>query len=626
MYTGNQTSYENLSENMKKKFEELKIPIVNDLTTGGVDKAVSAEAIKELKAIVEEKANVTSLEALQTTTTEHLAEIATTEKLGHIKPDGETIIVDENGVAISVGGGAKFYQEDNITDEHSSAIGFLNYSKYSTAAAKIKSQDDTAKTISVEFAPGVVVGDTIVLRRNTGVLVESTVKGVTFTSGVVTLTLDSSIVMRPPFLKYIKVIPEASNTGRQLTSGYLNVAVGANSSAFGFNTLTVGTSSAAFGDGSQTYGSNTFAAGSDAVASGSASAAFGAFTLASGSQSFVGGQYSKASGGYSSAFGFTTEASGTGSVAIGLSTKATASAASSSGSDTVASGAYSFASGDRASATQMGSFAHGISTSSGAYYSTAFGDSTISNTYAAFSTGVFSRSMSGDTSSFDRTGTAFTIGNGSNNFNRSNAFRVTYDGAVFGLSAYNSSGADYAEYFEWEDGNVNGEERAGYVVTLDNGKIRKATSEDTYILGIVSVTPSVVGDSYHEEWRDKYVKDVWGRIQYEFRDVEYDEPVEETDDEGNINIKYVTKTRKDYLPILSSDWSEEEEYIPREERPEWEAIGLVGKLLVRDDGTLIPNNFAKVGALDGELTLSEEPTNIRVMGRVTENIVRVFIK
>ncbi|TQR35973.1 hypothetical protein C7Y47_06725 [Lysinibacillus sphaericus] len=49
-------------------------------------------------------------------------------------------------------------------------------------------------------------------------------------------------------------------------------------------------------------------------------------------------------------------------------------------------------------------------------------------------------------------------------------------------------------------------------------------------------------------------------------------------------------------------------------------------MLVRDDGTLYPNNFAKVGVLDGELTLSDEPTNIRVMERVTENIVRVFIK
>lgn len=77
MYSGNQASYDNLSENMKQKLEGLKTPIVNDLTTGGSDKALSAESGKELKSLVDEKADGEDLKSLQTEVTEHLAEMDT---------------------------------------------------------------------------------------------------------------------------------------------------------------------------------------------------------------------------------------------------------------------------------------------------------------------------------------------------------------------------------------------------------------------------------------------------------------------------------------------------------------------------------------------------------------------
>ncbi|MFJ7185822.1 coiled-coil domain-containing protein [Lysinibacillus xylanilyticus] len=74
MYSGNQASYDNLSENMKQKLEELKTSIVNDLTTGGSDKALSAESGKELKSLVDEKADGEDLESLQTEITKHLGD------------------------------------------------------------------------------------------------------------------------------------------------------------------------------------------------------------------------------------------------------------------------------------------------------------------------------------------------------------------------------------------------------------------------------------------------------------------------------------------------------------------------------------------------------------------------
>ena len=37
---------------------------------------------------------------------------------------------------------------------------------------------------------------------------------------------------------------------------------------------------------------------------------------------------------------------------------------------------------------------------------------------------------------------------------------------VYGTGAFNASGADYAELFEWADGNPDHQDRAGLFVTL----------------------------------------------------------------------------------------------------------------------------------------------------------------
>lgn len=54
MYKGNQISYDNLNEKLKKKISKADFEIVNDLTTGGIDKVLSAEQGKKLDNIVNE--------------------------------------------------------------------------------------------------------------------------------------------------------------------------------------------------------------------------------------------------------------------------------------------------------------------------------------------------------------------------------------------------------------------------------------------------------------------------------------------------------------------------------------------------------------------------------------------
>ena len=76
-----------------------------------------------------------------------------------------------------------------------------------------------------------------------------------------------------------------------------------------------------------------------------------------------------------------------------------------------------------------------------------------------------------------------------------------------------STPADYAEYFEWTDGNSSNEDRAGMTVVLDGNKVKLSTSSDSTdnIIGVVSANPAVVGDGAWNKWADKYLKDDFNR-------------------------------------------------------------------------------------------------------------------
>ncbi len=210
-------------------------------------------------------------------------------------------------------------------------------------------------------------------------------------------------------------------------------------------------------------------------------------------------------------------------------------------------------------------------------------------------------------------GTAFVIGNGTSS-SASNAFRVTYAGKVYGASTYNSTGADYAEFFEWQDSNPDGEDRRGYFVTLDGEKIKIAEPND-YILGIVSALPAIIGNS-DEDWRGRYILDDFGAFITE--EFEYEE---EVFDKETGEKKIITKTGTKYKE--NPDYDPSLPYVQRDDRPEWDAIGMMGVLSVRDDGTCQVNGYCKV-AEGGIATASE--SGYRVIKRVNENIVKVIFR
>ena len=189
-----------------------------------------------------------------------------------------------------------------------------------------------------------------------------------------------------------------------------------------------------------------------------------------------------------------------------------------------------------------------------------------------------------------------------------NVFRVSGSGAVFGVGAYNTSGADYAEMFEWEDGNTNDEDRRGVtVVKGNNGVIRMATGVDdpATIFGVVSTNPSIVGDTKWDEWSGRYLRDRFGsklsNAVYYIANV--------SNENERIRCASTAKPPKGYEKIVSSEFIENPAYDPnvayvaREARREWATVGLVGKLLVLPDQVVNPNwiLFRNIFHPDGDI-------------------------
>ena len=401
------------------------------------------------------------------------------------------------------------------------------------------------------------------------------------------------------------VIDSASlSMGRKsdTTVGNLSTALGLNVTASGNYSHAEGNSTIASGESSHAEGNSTIAnkdyshaEGQNTTASGIASHAEGNSTIASVQYSHAEGYYTEASAMSSHAEGDSTTASGIASHTEGQNAKASGIASHAEGYMTIASGNASHAEGYKTKA--IGKYSH-----AGCFY-------TMAN-QLQYAIGHHNADTTGGTT--DTTdGSAFVIGNGTGDDAslRKNAFRVEYNGATYGAGAYNTSGADYAEYFEWIDGNVDNEDRRGLFVTLDGDKIKLANDGD-YILGVVSSNPVVLGNS-DMEWQGRFLKDKFGSLRIE------KQIIKDVDEQGNEIEKEVEWyiTNPEYDPNL--------EYVERKDRQEWTPVGFMGQLVVIDDGTCVVNGYCKCG-VNGVATKADN--DYRVMKRIDENTILVLIK
>tara|TARA_R110001583_G_scaffold182357_3_gene340127 strand:- start:6593 stop:8683 length:2091 start_codon:yes stop_codon:yes gene_type:complete len=142
--------------------------------------------------------------------------------------------------------------------------------------------------------------------------------------------------------------------------------------------------------------------------------------------------------------------------------------------------------------------------------------------------------------------------------NTANQFRVNGLGTVYAQNT-TVQAADYADMFEWADGNPDDEDRIGLSVVLDgDGCCRSALGNDPIedIVGVVSGTACMIGNAAWNEWEGKSVKDEFGRVK-----------------DGEV----------------SPDYDESMEYVSRLDRKEWATVGLVGRIHIRKDSLKNPS-------------------------------------
>jgi hypothetical protein len=156
---------------------------------------------------------------------------------------------------------------------------------------------------------------------------------------------------------------------------------------------------------------------------------------------------------------------------------------------------------------------------------------------------------------------------------------------VFGDGAYASPAADYAEYFECEDSQGL---PPGRLVTLnDKGKLILSdidSDSEEVMIGITSVNPTVIGDAAWSYWTDKYLKDEFGRV-----------------------VKEHGKS------VLNPKFDPSIPYIPREQRKEWVAVGMVGKLWVETEEP-IREKYVGLGKSGKVRNLTyDSPVKLRVL-------------
>jgi len=412
----------------------------------------------------------------------------------------------------------------------------------------------------------------------------------------------------------VNSISPDGNGNITLVEGNGNIDTGLYSHAEGSETQATGDYSHSEGEYGIASGPRSHVEGEGCTATGNCAHAEGYYTSATG-KAHAEGDSTTASGIYSHAEGNMTVASGASSHAEGQNTIASGNFSHAEGAYNVADGYCSHTEGQYNKASGSHAHAEGTNNTASGNYSHAGG---AYNQAKCMQTaiGQFGTISASSDTTYNATGEALMIGNGSSDVSRGLAFKVMFNGLTYADGAYASTGADYAEYFEWLDQNLESEDRVGFFVALDGEKIRKANSTDDYILGVISSTPSVVGDNY-ESWQGKYITDEWDRIQYH----EVLIPATYIEIDGELIIERDERT--DIQPIYNPEWNSSQEYITREHRIEWSPVGMMGKLLVRDDGTCQVNGCC--GPNDDGIATAKE-SGYRVIKRINENLIKVIVK
>ncbi|SEO96654.1 peptidase G2 autoproteolytic cleavage domain-containing protein [Paenibacillus sp. OV219] len=383
------------------------------------------------------------------------------------------------------------------------------------------------------------------------------------------------------------------------------MAVGLYAHAEGELTLALGDRAHAEGQLTTASALNAHAEGELTQATGLDSHAEGLETIASGEGSHAEGESNTSSGRASHAEGNLTAATGIAAHAEGQRSQATGDLSHAEGSQSIASGQSSHAEGAVTTASGFSSHAQGVNTVADSSFSHAEGLGTSTNMLD----GVHIMGQFGAANSLSY---SWYLANGTSIEAPGLAAAILSTGDVKIDGSVSSPAADYAEMFETFDGNPI---EPGYFLALAGDKVRIATAADPFLVGISSRKPAFLSGNAELNWPSKFLTDEWGGTLY--HDVNVPALL---DRNGHVLVPEHTEQQ----PQLNPAWDPSQPYIPRISRPEWVAVGMLGKLLVRDDGSCLPGALCKP-ANNGQATAAPVPgSGYYVLKRTAPNQVLIL--
>ena len=185
-----------------------------------------------------------------------------------------------------------------------------------------------------------------------------------------------------------------------------------------------------------------------------------------------------------------------------------------------------------------------------------------------------------------------------------------FNGQVHALAGFvTGSGCDFAELFETIDGQRID---VGYFVTLDGEKVKRATA-DSYVLGVTSASPGILAT---DDLERRYQTDSWGRLIMEEVTVEAI-----TDEEGKVVVPARVESRPKQNPNYVADSCNGCSPLETYARSGRVAVGLMGRLRVRDDGTCRVNGYCRP---NDRGIAAAAPRGYRVMKRLSPNQVLIL--
>lgn len=188
----------------------------------------------------------------------------------------------------------------------------------------------------------------------------------------------------------------------------------------------------------------------------------------------------------------------------------------------------------------------------------------------------------------------------------------------------------YSELYEWES---IPEEKIARFVTFSKDAPNKITlfgeNKNDICVGVSTIN-SVIDSDITNEWHGKYKKNEYGDYYLEKERLAVGTKVYDE----NLELSFIrTYPWEHFIQIESDKYDSTKEYISRGNRNEWVRVNLIGKCIVKDNGTCTPGEYCtpyvgKIKDLMGTAVPVVESSvhTFYVLERISENTILILNK